>query len=483
MAFFATVSSARADEPTTPPSQPAPDGSKPVDAKSPDAKTPDAKAHDPNAPDAPGDTKKPDGADKPDATSNGAKTGDAEAKPSEPPKVPLPPAAPHHEHQGTFQFGSYGRVVAAVDGFGGPGRDANIVANGSRLDEDNYVEVELRREDIWEKTGAVTRAVITLAIASPIFHWDADFSINMAVRNLYLEEQDLGLKGLSVWAGSRMLRGDDIYVLDWWPLDNLNTLGAGVGYERLIDWGHLATMLHVGVARPNAPFYYQQVERPAPLDQFGTVSVDLLNRVRVIGSFRAEWNQRLTNPDKGPGPGLKAVAYGELHTLAKGVDETTGNVLQTLPADSGLVVGAELMAYTGLRDTYVNAFVRYATGIAAYGQWASPGGLNAQKTTERSARSRRRARRELPGIRPGGHHARELTSARCRAGSADARLRRRRRGRSVLARPAVFFGEIAGFVARRELPARAAQECSSRTPPIRQRRLPGRSSRALAGSA
>ena len=74
------------------------------------------------------------------------------------PEPPKPPTG--------FAFGSYGRMIAASDLHGRPGRDANIVKHGSRLDEDNYVEAELRREDFWDLTQSATRAVITLANAS-----------------------------------------------------------------------------------------------------------------------------------------------------------------------------------------------------------------------------------------------------------------------------------------------------------------------------
>ena len=66
-------------------------------------------------------------------------------EPSAPPRAPDPNAIPPG---GRFQFGSYGRVMAAGDGRGGPGRDADITSHGSRLDEDTYVELELRREDV-----------------------------------------------------------------------------------------------------------------------------------------------------------------------------------------------------------------------------------------------------------------------------------------------------------------------------------------------
>ena len=35
---------------------------------------------------------------------------------------------------------------------------------------------------------------------------------------------------MGIWAGSRMYRGDDIYLLDFWPLDNLNTDDFRAGF-------------------------------------------------------------------------------------------------------------------------------------------------------------------------------------------------------------------------------------------------------------
>jgi len=278
-------------------------------------------------------------------------------------------------HVGTFSFGSYGRVIAATDARGGPGRDADIVAHGSRLDESNYVELELRRDDEWAKTGASTRLVATLAIAHPVFHYDGEFDINLAVRNLYLQANDLGLDGLRVWAGSRMLRGDDIYLLDFWPLDNLNTLGAGVGYtyEQRSDFE-----LHGGLSRPDTPFYHQTVDRPRPLNQLGATPVEVLNRQRFIGSARAS---HIVNVGKG-GAGVKGVAYGEMHLLPSGQRETAQlRVFEEVPSDDGFVVGGEISAFSGSRDTHVNLFVRYSTGLAAYGQFATPGQLSLDRTT------------------------------------------------------------------------------------------------------
>jgi hypothetical protein len=338
-------------------------------------------AEEPDEEAEPGEEPAPPAREEPDPDAEpaprAAATAEADQTASADAKTPAEPAPTEDEAApaaGSFSFGSYGRVIAATDGRGGPGRDADIVAHGSRLDESNYVELELRRDDTWARTGATTRLVATLAVAHPVFHYDGEFDVNMAVRNLYLEERDLGLEGLRVWAGSRMLRGDDIYLLDFWPLDNLNTLGAGVGYNHA---NKTDVELHGGLSRPDAPFYHQSVDRPLPLNQLGSTAVDVLNRQRFIGSARAHH----IVPIAGDG-GIKAVAYGELHLLPSGQRETEAlRVFEDLPSDDGFVVGGELSAFTGERDTHVNLFVRYATGLAAYGQWASPGQLAPDHTT------------------------------------------------------------------------------------------------------
>src|SRR4051812_28905666 len=184
--------------------------------------------------DPPPDAPRPAEAPKPPDTSKPVDPGDAPRNPDAPKppsEAPKPVEAPRAPPQSGFAFGSYGRMIAATDFKGRPGRDADIVAHGSRLDQSNYVELELRRDDYWQKTDSSTRLVATLALANPIFHYNGEFNVKMAVRNLYLESRDLGAKGLSFWAGSRMYRGDDIYLLDFWPLDNLNTMGAGARYD------------------------------------------------------------------------------------------------------------------------------------------------------------------------------------------------------------------------------------------------------------
>ncbi|MCC6553575.1 MAG: carbohydrate porin [Polyangiaceae bacterium] len=294
----------------------------------------------------------------------------APAAPAAPAAAAPPAAAPK---PGGFSFGSYGRVIAATDFKGQPGRDADIVAHGSRLDESNYVELELRRDDHWEKTGASTRMVATLAIGNPVFHYNGVFDARIAVRNLFLEARDIGADGLSVWAGSRMYRGDDIYLLDFWPLDNINTLGAGVRYDAS---PRTSAALQGGLSKPETGFFGQQVDRPLSLNQIGAAKIDVLARQKFIGS--AKLSHILPMGEKA---GLKGVAYGELHQLPSGQRETDPGVFESLPADGGFVAGVQIGAFTGERDTHVNLFVRYAGGLAAYGELSAPVQLAPDRTT------------------------------------------------------------------------------------------------------
>jgi maltoporin len=334
-----------------------------------------------------------------------------------------------------FHFGSYGRVIAAGDHRGRAGRDGDIVARGSRLDESTYAELELRREDYWKETGAYTRIVATLAVAAPVFHYSGVFDIEMGLRNLYIEESGLGLDKLRIWAGSRMYRGDDVYLLDFWPLDNLNTLGGGVAYTFLKD---LDVKLHAGVNQPQHPLFYQQVARPAPLGQTGERPVTVLDRQKVISS--AKVSNIFYLGDRGAG--IKPVVYGEMHYGNEGQRETEPRQFETVPADYGWLVGTQIGAFTGKRSTHLNLVFRYAAGLAAYGQFNAPTQLSPQRTSA-SARELLAAIGGNYEVGPFGlllgGYLRSFRNA-----SPDLDFDDLGEG-VIIARPTVWFGKIAGL--------------------------------------
>jgi maltoporin len=281
---------------------------------------------------------------------------------------------------GSFEFGSYGRVRIASDLQGGVARPANIVAYGTRIDEESYAEAELRREDKW-KGDIATRIVFTLALFPEFFHFTGKSVQAIGVRNLYAQAR---VKDQwTIWGGSRMYRGDDIYLLNWWPLDNQNTVGGGVGWNAADGDTTVAT--HVGMQRLDNPYQTQYIQSPVP---FGVTSqpVLYLNRPRTIETLKVTrlFRNGLLFPDKKMG--AKAILYGEAHQIAAGVarDELT-NTDKPMPADWGFLVGGQVGFWTGERDTHVNLFVRHARGLAAYDPLATPGSFANDKTTQGSS--------------------------------------------------------------------------------------------------
>lgn len=260
-------------------------------------------------------------------------------------------------HRGDFHFGSYGRVIVASDLEGRAGRPSNVVTFGPRADEvDTYAEIELRREDHF--AGVHTQIVATIAYGGPIFHFDGDFSERIAIRNLFAETRDLLTPGLAIWAGSRMWRGDDVYLFNFWPLDNLNMVGGGVRYA-LEGIGELS--LAGGLAQPNDPFQRQEVLVPARAG-FTPDAVLFLDRPRFVAAAKLTWWPfGRFEPN-----GMKATLYYEQHVLPAGERQNEEGFIEMLPDDYGWVVGAQLGGYLSESRTFANLFVRYARGLGAY---------------------------------------------------------------------------------------------------------------------
>ncbi len=265
------------------------------------------------------------------------------------------PAAP-----AGFVFGSYGRVTASSDGAGGSGKQLAVVAHPPRLEEQPYLELDLSYHTAEPEFGRF-RVVTTLAVSDAMFHSDGNFDGKIALRNAFVEGSDLGVADLSVWVGSRMLRGDDIYLLDFWPLDNLNTVGAGASWGAA---GKTRISGHLGLNQVKNAYQYQEILVADP--EFGTDPVILMDRVRLIGSLRAE------QPVEVGGLSGKLVGYGEVHRLGEGVAEDVEKVRQLMPSELGTTLGVEASVWGFGERGFANLFLRHATGIAALGELATP---------------------------------------------------------------------------------------------------------------
>ena len=305
-----------------------------------------------------------------------------------PPSDPWPPpqefdASDAQSEQG-FRFGSYGRILAGTDLRGGKPQSANVVAHGPRIVEDSYLELELSY-GFATPSGKRLRPVITLAFAGTLFHDTGDFDAQPAIRNLFLDAQLS--KHTTAWVGSRMYRGDDIYLFDYWPLDDLNTVGGGLSYLRTSgrDGDKRTTIelaTHAGVNRLNNAFQFQEVEVPDP--QQGATTAVQLNRQRMVLSGTAAY---LLASETGK-PSLKVKAHGEVHALGSGTRERTDGTLEALPADRGWLVGAQASVFGMSRvpqfRRHLNLYGRYAAGLAAFDELAPPTSFGPELKTGRA---------------------------------------------------------------------------------------------------
>ncbi len=268
-----------------------------------------------------------------------------------------------------FDFGSYGRVGAGTDLKGSTPRSVNVVGHGPRIIEDTYVELDLYYS-AQPTDDLFLRVVTTPALSGDLFHYSGDYSVRLALRNLYAEA--IFSKKYGLWVGSRMYRGDDIYLLDFWPLDDLNTVGGGLSLQ--LDRFDLAVA--VGVNRLLADFQFQTAEVQGRLQ--GAEEIVQLDRQRFVGSLKTSY--RLLGD--GGGPALKLKANLELYGLPAGERRREDQTLEPLAADFGYSVGAQIGAWGfAERASHVNLFVRFGQGLGAFDELEVPTGLSETKQT------------------------------------------------------------------------------------------------------
>jgi len=349
---------------------------------------------------APGDADTPNAAPSPSPTPEVGKDLVKQAAPADPvtpQAAPVeratPEAAPPSAgvvRDAGFRFGSYGRVLAGSDLRGGKPEPVSVVAHGPRIVERSYLELELSYGFVRDAAAStiVVRPIITLAFDDTLFHETGEFDAQPALRNMFLDARVRD--DLSLWAGSRMYRGDDIYLFDYWPLDDINTVGAGVQFSPRLRmrgdegaYDQLQLAAHVGFNRLLKDFQYQEIDVPDPVQ--GATTALQLDRQRTVASASAAY---VAMP-QGAGLGMKAKVHAEYHTLPSGTRKRTDGTLEALPADTGYLVGAELGAF-GLSSNsqfrrHLNVFMRYAKGLAAFDELAPPTTFGPELKTQRAS--------------------------------------------------------------------------------------------------
>ncbi len=270
-----------------------------------------------------------------------------------------------------FYFGSYGRVPVTGDLDGHPGYSSNVVHHGARIMEGPYAELDFGYKLSHPDNHFNVKILSTLALFEGLFHYTGVDDQKIGLRNLYAEVSGF-LPYVSLWMGSRMWRGDDIYLLDYWPLDNLNTYGGGLS----VDWQGLQLRFHMGVNRLMDDYQYQEIKVPGRAMWAETITG--LDRQRLISSLKATYHLFNLKDDFS----MKFSAYGEFHHLPSGGLTLEDQTTQDLPSDKGFLAGAQIGMWGFGKSSHLNLFFKYAAGLAAYGEWSSPWGLADDYSTD-----------------------------------------------------------------------------------------------------
>ena len=287
-----------------------------------------------------------------------------------------------------FRFGSYGRAIAGTDLRGGKPEKILVVAHGPRIVEDSYLELEFAYGFV-RNDRLLVRPVITIALDATLFHDTGDFDAQPAIRNMFLDGRLH--EYVSWWVGSRMYRGDDIYLFDYWPLDDQNMIGGGVMLDakaHILDLDgkdeQVQIAAAVGLNRLNRPFQFQEIDVANPMQ--GATTVVQLNRQRGVGSLTGAYIL-IPEPDDG-GAGLKLKVHGEFHALPAGTRKEPDGTFRDLPSDTGVLVGTQIgtFGFSTNKDyrRHLNLFMRYAQGLAAYDELAPPPVFGADLKTQRA---------------------------------------------------------------------------------------------------
>lgn len=265
-------------------------------------------------------------------------------------------------------FGSYGRVPVSTDlsagAGGGHGSPAQIVSHGPRVDAEPYLELDFK---LWRhgKDGDFGM-VFTPAVAGELFAYSGVWDTQIAIRNLYAEAE---AAPFTLWAGARMYRGSDLFLLDFWPLNDLNIVGGGAGFL----WDDGRADLAVGFNRLRAEEWQYQIREVPEAGGTGTEEVLSLDRQRVVGaaSVSHRWGGTVD---------VRPEFYLEGHFLPRG-DRYIGDLItETLPSDGGLAGGLSLRL--GGADGWGTLWYRAAGGLAVWDELEVPeGAFNTAYTT------------------------------------------------------------------------------------------------------
>jgi maltoporin len=278
-------------------------------------------------------------------------------------------------------FFMYGRMGIAwtLSGQVIAGKNMNLGdkrALGGRLEESDYLEPGLKFHLLkGEKPADTTIDVVT---SFEMFATDGSYVSDLANGDIaqlkilpeqaYVEAQNVFTEGLTIWGGSRLYRGTDIHIADYFYFNNLPGEGIGVKYKGLD-----AAVL---VKTSASPFHKTEIDA----DLNGDGNRDVVQRQRTM--FIAQYSLPF-------GPGSTFVqGLGELHLVPKSGNQDVLAPKHVNPRDAGWVVGAKLhldLNNGAFNDASVRFGARIANGAAGGGSTFDTFGAAAEDGTYKDA--------------------------------------------------------------------------------------------------
>jgi maltoporin len=265
--------------------------------------------------------------------------------------------------------GSYGRVGVDwnFENGGSIGRRLNLNNMGSiggRLEEQDYLEVVPNFNWI-PKEGDSTRIYAQLRLSmysTSVASFGNSTSTSLgglafAMPEMYVEARNIRGSGVSIWAGARLYRGEDVHIADHFYFNDHSGQGFGVEFGKT----RLAALFVSSTDTTSTvpPYFYLNIKT-------GTPSTALRQRVVLTAEQDFEINES-----------NDITLLGEFHRMADADGEIEIDSVEqefNFPSDYGLVLGIRHRhRIKSKRPGSFNHFsLRYGTGIANGGD----GGLS-----------------------------------------------------------------------------------------------------------
>jgi maltoporin len=267
-------------------------------------------------------------------------------------------------------FGSYGRIGVNWAGEIGntQGRRLNLNNMGSiggRLEEQDYLELGMAfhmrpvttRYDSLEINVQFRTSVFSRSAASfGNSNTESLGGLTIALPEMYVEARNLFDLPLNVWVGSRLYRGPDVHMADYFYFNDHSGQGFGVEYNRSRFSVNFVASTDTTSTVP--PYFYLNIKS-------GTSSLEI--RERVVYTFEHDFHMSRNMLLSG------MLEYHSMSNPSSDQGDTT-NLLLSFPSDFGWVVGARIQwnKIGNLRPGSFNQLgVRYGSRIANGGDGGS----------------------------------------------------------------------------------------------------------------